>query len=62
VARKALRVYFGGLIKGCNKKAFYQKYAVANSTRSQALSASEKKPPRDARVVEEREDSKYYGM
>ena len=37
---------------------FYRKYAVANSTRSRALSASEKKPPRNVRVVEGQEDSK----
>jgi len=47
--------------EGCNKMASYLRYAVANSMRSLALSASERKQPRDARpleVLEVQEDSR----
>jgi hypothetical protein len=60
---RASRVCCGGSIKRCNKKVFYLRCAVENTTRSPALSASERKLLKDERVLglDERENRKYYG-
>ncbi len=43
---------FESLLRRFNKRVFYLRCAVENTTRSLALSASERKQPRDARVLE----------
>ena len=58
---RASRVYCGVSTKRYSKKVSYPRCAVENTTRSPALSASEKKQLRDARALDEREDTNYYG-
>jgi len=56
VTMRALKVCSGASTKKCNRKVFSLRYAIVNTMRSPVYAANGKKPLRNVRAPEHREE------
>jgi len=58
VIMRVLKACSGASTKECNRKEFFPKFAIASTMRSPAYAANVKKPRRNARAQDRREEVK----